>query len=145
MGNKEYTQYLCAGLGGHWLGIEINDILEIINPHDQKVGFDIRDRDRLNYHDKQIPAIHLSDHLKSEQTAYHTNNRIIVCDLNEQVFGLVVDSAEEIIRIEEQQIKPLSSDETNFKTDILSAIIEQEDRTVHILSVEKLFHLIPSR
>ncbi len=145
MEKKEFNQYLCAGSGGKWLGIEINNILEIVNPGDQKAAFKIQDSGKFIYRERQIPAVQLNEHLTAEKVAYHTNNRIIVCDLNDQIFGIVVDSAEEIIRIPEGQIRPFSGEKSNIKSDILDGIIEQEDRTVHVLSVEKLYQLIPSQ
>lgn len=145
MGKKEFAQYLCAGLGGHWLGMEINNILEIINPNAQKESGYAYDSGKFDYRDKQIPAIRLYEHLVPGKTEYPMDNRIIVCDLNKQIFGVIVDSAEEIIRIPEDQIKPFSGDKLNFKSDILDGIIEQEEKTIHILSVEKLYQLIPTQ
>ncbi len=135
-------QYLCVKLGGQWLGVDATRVIEIINPNsDKSAGISLNvDSKTLSYHGQILPTIYLSDVLLNRQKTYYTDCRILITDINGQMAGLVVDSAEEIIRVPEGTVVPVG-EAINGEVAGMSGMLETEERKIDILSLSKIFEL----
>ena len=135
-------QYLCVKLGGRWLGVDATQVVEIINPSSEKaIGTSLNTSGKsFSYHGQILPAIYLSDVLLNQRRTYDSNCRILVADYDGQLAGLVVDSAEEIIRVPEGTIVPVG-ETIDQQLNGLSGMLETEERKIDIISLKKIFEL----
>lgn len=143
MNKDDINQYLCTKVGSHWLGIDIHKVIEIVNPNDE--GYHVFDGEgksgTIKYRGNYIPTIHLGESIKSEDIKYVTSSRILITDIEDNTFGLIVDSAEEILRIPKKGVKSVDEISPEFSSEILDGLIEEEERKIHIISVDKVFNL----
>jgi len=138
------SQYLCVRIKGRWLGLEIDKVLEIVNPVEKDNVFFKNDDERqtINYQETVIPVVHIADILTGEQVKYDQSYRIVVCELDGDRMGLVVDSADEIVRLNNSDMKKPSGQDSNFSNDILKGSYSLEDRLIHILEMEQITKLV---
>lgn len=138
---KKPIQYICAKISGYWLGFDIHNILEIVNPgllgNKQAIL-----QESMPYHGDSISIVSLSDYLLSNSVKYEASNRILISEINDRKAGLIVDSAEEIIRISPDEINPSIKFPAALNSDILDGIIETEEKQIYIFSIEKLYQLV---
>ncbi|OMP67004.1 chemotaxis protein CheW [Domibacillus epiphyticus] len=84
-----------------------------------------------------IVVIDMSSLLYNNSSQIDNDTRFILVERNETVIALMVERANEIINIEENEIKPVHSIETGTETFIIGAALE-ENRIITILDIEKL-------
>ena len=135
------VQYLCVRVKGQWLGIDVHNVMEIATPGEKGLSKLMDDSNIMNYNGKDIPAVYLNELLSGDPVKYQKSNRVLISESNDQKYGLVVDSAEEIIRTTKDNLKPL----TNVKglTDsAFKGTINIDDREIKILSLRNLVELI---
>jgi purine-binding chemotaxis protein CheW len=132
------VRYLCAKIGGHWLGIEIDKIVEIATPGEKGLSKLGDNDDTLTYRGATIPAIYLPEVLTGDQIRYHTANRVLISETNNQTVGLVVDSVEEIVRMSKETIKPLEPGVTPLKNEMLAGYVDIDERRINIVSLENV-------
>jgi len=144
MNTNKSAQFLCAKIGSQWLGIDASMVLEIMksdsgeNPISSISGGE----PTLSFQGKNIPTVSLSEMLLENHITYQQANRILISQLGDSVAGLIVDSVEEIIRMEPGQIKADGYQNPGFKSEIFEGIIDQDDKRVYIVSLKKLFELM---
>ncbi len=140
---QSFEQFLCVKIGGRWLAVDATRIVEIINPASaQSVGTQVKDDGKIiDYHGEILQTIRLADILLGSRSHYDTSQRILISEVGERMAGLIVDSAEEIIRIPKDKlsiIEPVSSD---MNIDSLEGAIETDEKVINILSLDKLYQL----
>jgi chemotaxis signal transduction protein len=143
MDEKKLYQYLCVKIGGRWLGVDATQIVEIINPA-SSVGAGLKFTDNgktINYRGKILPTIRLADILLGSATHYHTAQRVLISETSEKMAGLIVDSAEEIIRIPEDKLSLVDPAHSEMNGESLEGVIETEEKLISILSLDKLYVL----
>jgi purine-binding chemotaxis protein CheW len=143
MEQKKLEQFLCVKIGGRWLGVDATRILEIINPaSSDSPGTQFKDDGKtIQYHGKILPTIHLADVLLGAGTHYETSQRILISETGEKMAGLIVDSAEEIIRIPKEKLSLLDASRSDMNAESLEGIIETDEKTINVLSLDKLYQL----
>lgn len=144
MDKKNTEQYLCVKLGGRWLGVEAHKVVEIINPHSTgNVGLKIgKDSGSYSYHGQTLPTIHLADVLATGQSTYNTECRLLITDIDGKMAGLVVDSAEEIIRVPEGTLVTAGEALTADDSGNIRGTIETEDKKIDVLSLENIMAMV---
>jgi len=143
MESKKLEQFLCVKIGGRWLGVDATRIVEIINPSSSdNSAMQFKDEGKsINYHGRILPTIHLADILLGSATRYDTSQRVLISETGERMAGLIVDSAEEIIRIPKEQLSLLDASSSDINAESLDGIIETEEKRINILSLDKLYQL----
>ncbi len=143
MEQKELEQFLCVKIGGRWLGVDATQIVEIINPASaDSVGAQVKDDGKtIKYHGKILPTIRLADILIGSDTHYDTSQRILISEVGEKMAGLIVDSAEEIIRIPKEKISMIKPGQSDMNAEPLEGAIETEEKMINVLSLDKLYHM----
>ncbi|PKK83843.1 MAG: hypothetical protein CVT49_06220 [candidate division Zixibacteria bacterium HGW-Zixibacteria-1] len=137
-------QFLCFKIRGYWLGINVENVVEIVKPTSLD-GTDspvVVGEDNINYHGAVLPTVHLADLLLGEQVKYDTSKRILVSQLNDLRAGIIVDSAEEILNVENEQIGTPPPGSVPFNSEYLDGYIGFEDRNIYLISTEKLGELV---
>lgn len=135
------VRYLCAKIGGHWLGIEIDKVVEIATPGKKGLSKLGDNEDTLTYRGATIQAIYLPKVLTGDKIRYHTASRVLISESNDQTVGLVVDSVEEIVRTSRDTLKPLEPGKTPLKNEMLAGYVDVDERRINIISLENLMAL----
>jgi len=143
-------KYLILSLGSYKFAVNIVDITEIVIP-----GISGNDRPEqilqsrtINIRDNSggskisIPVFDLSEVILFSTGQRRGDFRVIICELNKSRFGLIVDNADEIMRISENEIGSLKSMPEPIKTDFLKGIIEEEERRIFIILPEKIISYV---
>lgn len=140
---KNIEQFLCVKIGGRWLGVDATRILEIINPASvDNPGTSVKDDGKsVEYHGKILPTIRLADILMDTDTHYDTSQRILISEIGEKMAGLIVDSAEEIIRIPKGELSMIDPGRSEIGAEAIEGAIETEEKMIDVLSLDKLYHL----
>ncbi len=144
MEQDKIVQYLCAKVGAFYLGVQAEEVIEIVKPNSE--GFHHFDGegkgDSIKYNGEYIPLVYLSDFVKGERDHYISTSKVLISEKNSKRFGLVVDSAEEIIRIPKNEMNLSASDGEDVQFEALDSVLDVEDKKVHIISVDKVFDLV---
>jgi purine-binding chemotaxis protein CheW len=85
-----------------------------------------------------IPVIDLRQRLSMESDSYTDQTRLVVATVKEIDVGLVVDTANEVIDINEEQIQPIPTVNQNKKIDFVYGIAKLENKILILLDIEKL-------
>jgi purine-binding chemotaxis protein CheW len=85
-----------------------------------------------------IPIIDLRERLAMESKTNNEQTRLVVVTVKGKDIGLIVDAANEVIDIAEEQIQPTPTVNKNKDVDFLYGIAKLENKIVILLDVEKL-------
>jgi len=135
-------QYLCFKIRGHWLGIDIGNVVEILKPESQRLSSLTSETGTFEFEGRTLTAIHMGDVLLGEQIKYDTSNRVLISKLGDIRAGLIVDSAEEIVRVDEDVIGSIESTIAPLRKEYLDGCLNLEDRKVYLISTDKLHQLV---
>lgn len=138
----------------------VNDILQLVsfNIGDEEFGVDIlkvQEINRMveitrvpnapeyvegviNLRGKVIPIIDLRRRLSMKQKSYDKDTRIIVVELESKVIGFVVDSVNEVLRINRSITEPPPQMISGINSEFITAIGKLEDRLLILLDLEKI-------
>ena len=140
-------QYLCVKIDKFELAIPVLNIIEIIIA-DERAGIfkpDADNQDIYSYRDMQIPLINLLNILDISAQNTQLSGRIIICENGPDKAALLADSADEILRLDKNNISDLPTQLAGIKSDYLSGSISVDERSINILSLDRLIRSIPAR
>ncbi|MFH2037556.1 MAG: chemotaxis protein CheW [Candidatus Zixiibacteriota bacterium] len=144
MDKDNIIQYLCTKVGALWLGVQAEEIIEIVKPSSEGFHhFEGEGRiDSIKYNDEYIPLIYLRELLTGEKDNYITACKVLITEKDQKILGMVVGSAEEILRIPQGELNITTTTDSGIKSETIDSILRVEDRKIHIISVSKVFDLI---
>ncbi|TLS32309.1 chemotaxis protein CheW [Geobacillus thermoleovorans] len=93
----------------------------------------------INLRGNVIPIVDLRERLSMEANSYTDQTRLVVATVNDVDVGLIVDAANEVIDIQEEQIQPAPTFSGN-SIEFLSGIAKLGDRVLILLDIEKLLN-----
>lgn len=97
----------------------------------------------INLRGSVLPIIDSRLKFGLEETEYTTNTCIIVLELHTGsdpiTVGSIVDSVNEVLEIDEEEVLPPPSIGTNFRTDFLKGMAKRDDGFIMLLDAEKVF------
>lgn len=85
-----------------------------------------------------IPIIDLRERLAMKSKTNNEQTRLVVVTVKGKDIGLIVDAANEVIDIAEEQIQPTPTVNKNKDVDFLYGIAKLKNKIVILLDVEKL-------
>lgn len=93
----------------------------------------------INLRGKIIPVIDLRKRLRLSCKDFGEDTRIMVVDIGGNTAGAIVDEVSEVLSISRASVEPPSSLVTGtVETEYLEGIINQEDRLIILLNIEKI-------
>ncbi|MCJ8308582.1 MAG: chemotaxis protein CheW [Hyphomicrobiales bacterium] len=95
----------------------------------------------INLRGTILPIVDLSCRLGLPSNEPSERHVIIVVQLNEKSFGLLVDSVSDILEVDEESLRPVPEFETDVSADFFSRVIVLDNR---IICEVKLAQLVPS-
>lgn len=139
-GNKQ-VQVLVFTLGGEELAVEIQCVREVLIPleiHPLLKSPDFIDG-VINLRNHIIAVIDLRKRFNIKEAADKTKTRIIVCKISRFLFGLVVDSVSDVMKIAVKDIDSTPPMVTKGSDDTFFAGIARiDDRVISLIDLEKI-------
>jgi len=93
----------------------------------------------INLRGQIIPIISLRKRLKLNEKEIDKNTRFIVVEIYNRVYGFIVDSVNEVLRIDRKIIETPPPMTTNIDSAYIAAIAKLEDKLIILLDLEKIF------
>lgn len=84
------------------------------------------------------PIIDLRLRFNMEPAEYNQNTRIIIANWEEKEVGLIVDEANDVINIQEKDIKPQPDVIGNIQQNYISGVVKIGDRLLIVLKLENI-------
>ena len=92
----------------------------------------------INLRGKVIPVVDLRKKFDMEAAEWDKNTRIIVCDVNSNVVGMIVDAVEEVLRIPSSTIEPAPKIITSGAADYIKGVAKMKERLLIFLDICKI-------
>ena len=89
----------------------------------------------INLRGKVIPVINLRTKFDLEPVEWTRSTRILVCDVDGNMVGMIVDSVEEVRKIPQSTIEPAPNIVSSVNTDYINGIAKLNDRLLIFLDV----------
>ena len=92
----------------------------------------------INLRGKVIPVIDLRLKFTMEVKERDKDSRIIVCDVNGVVIGMIVDAVEEVLRIPGSTVEPAPDVVTSINSDYIKGVAKLDERLLILLDIGKV-------
>ena len=92
----------------------------------------------INLRGKVIPVLDLRKKFEMDVEEWTKNTRIIVCDVDGNVIGMIVDAVEEVLRIPSSTIEPAPEIVTTVNSDYIKGVAKLEERLLIFLDISKI-------
>ena len=92
----------------------------------------------INLRGKVIPIIDLRKRLGLPKKPYDKDTRFIVVEINNKVIGFIVDSVNEVLRINSSITEPPPPVVSGIDSEFITAVGKLEDRLLILLDIEKI-------
>ena len=92
----------------------------------------------INLRGKVIPVINLRKKFELDIKEWDKATRILVCDVDGNVVGMIVDSVEEVLKIPKSTIEPTPNIVTSINSDYINGIAKREKQLLIFLDVTKI-------
>ena len=138
--DSQSGKYLTFTLEKEIFGIEIRNVSEIIGIQPITKVPEVQDyvKGIINLRGKIIPVIEARLKFKKESIAYDDRTCIIVIDVNEVSFGLIVDTVDEVSTLSKDQISLPPGIGAGFESEYINGIGKLENNVLLLIDCEKL-------
>jgi purine-binding chemotaxis protein CheW len=85
-----------------------------------------------------IPIIDLRKRLNLHVSEYDKNTRFIVIELEKNVVGFIVDSVNEVLRIDSNLTEAPPQSVSNVDTEFITSVAKLDDRLIILLDMNKI-------
>ena len=146
MSDKEKTiikgelQLILFSLGNSLYGVPIEKVSEI-----NKLGditplpkFPMYIEGVINLRGNVVPVIDLRKRFGMEQVEKTNKNKIIVLLIGKRLFGIVVDSVQEVVTLSKDNIEPSLPTASGIKAEFINSIGKYGERLVIILEISRI-------
>lgn len=142
--NELNLQYLTFFLENQLMGIPLANIEQIVRMQTITPVPDMPPycKGIMNLRGDIIPLIDLRLRFKKAETEYNDKTSIVVCRVKEALVGYIVDSVDEVVKMQEHWISPMprvnESAATDYATGIARVPTDEAAKIVLLVDVEKL-------
>jgi purine-binding chemotaxis protein CheW len=95
----------------------------------------------INLRGKVIPIIDLRLRIGLQKKIYEKDTRIVVVEIDNKVLGFIVDSVNEVIRINKNIAEPPPPMVSGIESDFITAIGKLKDRLLILLDLRKVISI----
>lgn len=92
----------------------------------------------INLRGKVIPVLDLRRKFDMEGKKWDKNTRIIVCDTENGVFGMIVDEVQEVLRLQSSTIEPAPDIVTSSAADYIVGVAKLDERLLIFLDISRI-------
>lgn len=136
--NTQGSRYLSFSLGNERFAIPLLSVKEVIAiPEVTPIPFTpAHFKGIMNLRGQVISIIDLRQkmNIKSQPTA---ESAVVICDLSPLCLGVIVDSVDSVLSLEENEIKPRPDIESKQNVDYIIGVVEREKRLVLLLEIAR--------
>ncbi|MGA1847319.1 chemotaxis protein CheW [Deferribacter abyssi] len=93
----------------------------------------------INLRGKVIPVIDLKKKLGLEETEYTKTTRIIVVNIRNKKIGVIVDSVDEVVRIDDNKIEDAPAVSSGIDDNFVTGVAKTDKGLIIIIDIEKVF------
>ena len=139
--NKEITKVLTFYIGEQVYGIEIPNVIEIIEvpTHPAVPGVPSYIKGIINVRSKIVPVVNIRSRFGKEEIPFNDRTCIIIVSTGDDVsVGLIVDSVADVIPVTEQHISKTPELTGVNSNKFIKSILEMNDGIKLVLDVSKL-------
>lgn len=139
--NTEITKVLTFYIGEQVYGIEIPDVIEIIEvpPITAVPGVPSYIKGIINVRSKIVPVVNIRSRFSKEEIPFNDRTCIIIVSTGDDVsVGLIVDSVADVIPVTEQHISKTPELTGVNSNKFIKSILEMNDGIKLVLDVSKL-------
>lgn len=138
--HEDLLQLVSFNIGEEEFGVDIlrvqeinrmTDVTRVPNAPEYVVGV-------INLRGKVIPIIDLRLRLGLPKKEYAKDTRIVVVELESRVLGFIVDSVNEVIRINREIAEPPPPMVSGIDSEFITAIGKLQDRLLILLDLNKV-------
>jgi purine-binding chemotaxis protein CheW len=141
----ESNSYLSFRIGTELFGASVKNVISILEM--TKITRVPKAPDYMkgviNLRGSVLPVLDTRIKLGIENTEYTNDTCILVLELNiknESVnMGAIVDSVQEVLEIDQNEIQPSPSLGTNYNSEIINGMTKQGDNFIMLMDINKLF------
>ncbi len=140
--NEMDGKYLTFWTEGQLFGVSIADVVQIVGI--QKItsipGFPNYVKGVINLRGSIIPVIDVRLRLNKQEASYNEHTCIIVTSIQENSFGFIVDSVDEVTKIGDENISITPKVSAGEVDSYLNGIAKLENKVVLLLNIEKFLN-----
>ncbi len=92
----------------------------------------------INLRGKVIPVIDLRKKFEMNVEEWTKNTRIVVCDVDGNVVGMIVDAVEEVLRIPSSTVEPAPDIVSSVNVDYIKGVAKLDDKLLIFLDITKV-------
>jgi chemotaxis signal transduction protein len=113
-------------------------ISEILNPYELSMNSKAIDHLVFEYSDMKLKIVDSENFLDDEMKKLSHSFRILIFDINNKIFGLLVDNVKEIVAADYNFIEKAMAFVPAEEDGYISAILKFEGRLIKYLDIEKI-------
>ncbi|PLT32581.1 chemotaxis protein CheW [Bacillus sp. V5-8f] len=95
----------------------------------------------MNMRGEVTPIIDLKERFGRGASEYKKDTRFLIVSINGVIIGLIVDTANDVIDIKQEQIEPAPETDTVVEKDYLQGVVKLKDRLFILVDLERLISL----
>ncbi len=92
----------------------------------------------INMRGEVIPVIDLRKRFGMDEAERNDANRIIIAEVEDQMFGLIVDSVSEVARIPNDQVQDAPNQVAGGRTELIAGVGKIDERMLIILDIDRI-------
>lgn len=92
----------------------------------------------INLRGKVIPVIDLRKKFDMNNREWDKNTRIVVCDVNSEQVGMIVDSVDEVLRIPNSSMEPAPAMVKSIGIDYIKGVAKIDERLLIFLDISRI-------
>ena len=92
----------------------------------------------INLRGKVIPVIDLRKKFEMDSHEHDKNTRIVVCDVDGNVTGMIVDEVEEVLRIPRSTIEEAPRVVTTVNSEYINGVAKLDERLLIFLDISRI-------
>ena len=114
-------------------------VSEILNPADISMNSDAKKIQVFEYKDSVLKIVESENFFCNEDNKFSPISRILIFDVNNKIFGLMVDNVKEILAEDRNFIdKFMAEVSPGEENGYISAILKLDGRIIKFLDIEKI-------
>jgi len=138
---EKLVQFVVFSLGGEEYGLPILDVKEIVKTEEITTVPNVPEfiRGIINLRGRIVVVINLEKRFMLQREEEYTGKHIVIAEIGEGIFGLMVDEVTEVLRMPEENVKPAPPIITKkINVDYLKGVGTIEKRLIILLDLQKV-------
>ena len=133
-------KFLISTINSFRLGIDINNILEVVIPgiNSSESPEKILHEKSMVYQDNKITIINTAEMLFNIPPEISNNYRIILCEVKGEIIGLMVDNADEIVRLPGENRLSTEKYTSDLKPDFVEGKYIEDEKEIYIIALQRI-------